>query len=680
MADFAELEIGFSRREASFYTVEFRFSQPKSEVDVRPVQGQVDIGLGELEMQAGEEAGEYGTRLTELLFRDPDVRLAFVQSRDIARVQNLPLRLRVVFGPNAKELHNLHWETLLDPQDGTPLSTNENLIFSRYLSSTDWRPVRLRSRRELQALVMIANPGDLASYKLAPVDVAGELERAKAGLGSMRVVVLGDPGGAQRSSLNNLVSALRDSEYDILYIVAHGSIGQGEPILWLEGDDGNVARVSGNQITTYLQELTNRPRLVVLASCESAGKGSGDALLALGPNLSEAGIPAVLAMQGQISIQTIAQFMPVFFQELQRDGQVDRALAVARGSVRSRYDSWMPVLFMRLKSGRIWYTPGFGEVKDEFDKWQSLAGSIQDKTCTPILGPGLLDPILGSRRDMAADWANKNAFPLSPQDREVLPRVAQYIFTNQSPDHLPRILRQSIRERITGIYGSDLPDAFKQAETWSNAQVIEALQLAAEAYFKHTSVDPYAIMAQLHLPVYITAGANDLLTCALVNAGADPQVRLLPWTKFVPKDKAIFEEIPTPERPLVYHLFGHLSIPNSLVLSEDQYFDYLLNVALNKDLIPSAVRAALNSSSLLFLGFQMDDWEFRVFFRFLMAQEGKDMLKYYSHAAAQIEPEEDRTTDLKRARRYLEQYFEKENISVYWGSTEEFLSALKQHL
>ena len=33
---------------------------------------------------------------------------------------------------------------------------------------------------------------------------------------------------------------------------------------------------------------------------------------------------------------TVARFMPVFFRELQRDGQIDRAMAAARGAVRDR--------------------------------------------------------------------------------------------------------------------------------------------------------------------------------------------------------------------------------------------------------------------------------------------------------------------------------------------------------
>jgi hypothetical protein len=40
--------------------------------------------------------------------------------------------------------------------------------------------------------------------------------------------------------------------------------------------------------------------------------------------------------------------MPVFFGELLKDGQIDRAFAVARGKVRQQPDSWMPALFLRL--------------------------------------------------------------------------------------------------------------------------------------------------------------------------------------------------------------------------------------------------------------------------------------------------------------------------------------------
>jgi CHAT domain-containing protein len=124
----------------------------------------------------------------------------------------------------------------------------------------------------------------------------------------------------------------------------------GEPHLWLEDEGGKVDVVAGEELVTRIREMRQRPRLVVLASCQSAGQGDSEtrsddrgALAALGPRLAEAGIPAVLAMQGNVTMQTVAEFMPVFFRELQRDGQIDRAVSVARGAVRERPDWWVPV-------------------------------------------------------------------------------------------------------------------------------------------------------------------------------------------------------------------------------------------------------------------------------------------------------------------------------------------------
>ncbi len=59
-------------------------------------------------------------------------------------------------------------------------------------------------------------------------------------------------------------------------------------------------------------------------------------------------------MQGAISVETVEQFMELFFEQLMNDGQIDRAMAVARSQVRDRPDHWMPVLFLRMRDGRIW--------------------------------------------------------------------------------------------------------------------------------------------------------------------------------------------------------------------------------------------------------------------------------------------------------------------------------------
>ena len=84
----------------------------------------------------------------------------------------------------------------------------------------------------------------------------------------------------------------------------------------------------------------------------------------------------------------------------------------------------MPALFMRMKSGRIWYVPGFSDNTQEFEKWQSLTSTIRQGTCTPILGAGLLEPYIGHPQDIARRWADQFSFPFEARDQDDLARVA----------------------------------------------------------------------------------------------------------------------------------------------------------------------------------------------------------------------------------------------------------------
>ena len=236
-------------------------------------------------------------------------------------------------------------------------------------------------------------------------------------------------------------------------------------------------------------------------------------------------------------------------------------------------------------------------------------------------------------------------------------------------------LKQDLRTR----YSPDLPPELRNNGA-SLDQIIEAVGAIRRQRFP---AEPYKVLASLPLPVYITTNWNNLLSAALKEAGKDPQIVLCPWNDYVEELQADFDPgfKPTPERPLVYHLFGKLSDPESVVLTEDDYFDYLIGVTRNKDLIPSVVRSALVNSALLFLGFQLDDWQFRVLFRSIRAQQGGELLGRYPHIGVQLEPEEGRIPEPVRARKYLESYFSTgANISLYWGRAEDFVKELQSRL
>ena len=679
MTQFVELEISLQRIDSSVH-VAIRFDRSDSESDIAPVLGLAAFDLEALRAMSGDRK-EYGRLLSQSLFADPKIKSAFEKGCVMAESLDMPIRLRIVVDKSAADLHSLVWEALCDVDSGEWLAMRERLLISRFISRDDWRPVNLRAKDEMRALVAIASPGNVGNYQpggrvLAPVDVAGETQRITTGLGTLPTTVLG---GGGTGTLNNILGKLREG-FDILVLVCHGAFIGNDPVLYLEDDAGNVAVLQGAELATRLSELKQRPRLVVLASCESAGTGaSGDegVLAALGPRLAEAGIPAVVAMQGSVTMQTVGAFLPVFFHELQEDGQLDRAMAVARGAVRTRPDWWMPVLFMSLKRGRIWwYTPGFTGEQPGFDRWPSLVSNIRKGRCTPILGSGLLESLVGSFREIARGWAKKYRYPMAGEECEELPLVAQYIAVDQGEE---TFVRDEFSDALRAGVLRQYPEI---SEAIANGPVQDLISAAGAIRREQESDEPHQVLANLDLPVYLTTNPDNLLADALAAANKKPVVALCPRRDdagdITTAEAPNFE--PSKEAPLVYHLFGHLKDPESIVLTQDNYFDYLIDVTRNNDIIPTSVRAKLTNTALLFLGFQLRDWDFRVFFSSIKGREGRALLGKYAHVAVQIDPEQDRTVDPKRARQYLERYFSNTKISIYWGRAEDFLKELQREM
>jgi hypothetical protein len=697
MAGYNDLEIGLLQYNDDTYAVDLRFTPWKSEADIRGGAKRVRFDFDRLEQLETDPDG-YGRCLSDSLFGDPDVGEAFARAQSYQQAQEdedeqVGLRVRLYIGPSASELHGLRWETLREPSRDTWLLTSERILFSRYVDSQDWRGVSRLRRDKLRALVVIANPAGLGDdqpggWKLAPLQVEEERSRAEAGLTGMAITWLDSRGSA---TLEKMLEHLRDG-YDVLYLVCHGALLKHKPRLWLENDAGDVDVVAGGELVARLRDLRRLPQLVVLASCQSAGTGAdarsgdGGALAALGPRLGEIGVPAVLAMQGNVSMAMLAAFMPVFFRELQRDGQIDRAMAAARGAVHDHLDSWMPVLFMRLRSGRLWYAPGFGRRKNE--TWMKLREPILRGGCTPILGPGITESLLGTHRDIARNWADHYGFPMAPHDSEVLPLVAQYL----AVDRGSRFPRERLLEFLLAAAGRD-DRAFSDDVLGAPLEHLVACvekHLAASGAERRARdpAEPHAVLARLPFPIYITTNPDNLMADALVAEGKDPQVEIcrwhdrpgMRWPASIFRGKQGRSYNPSKERPLVYHLFGRLDSSyansvDSLVITEDDYFDYLIGTS-KGDAIPSVVDSAMVNRPLLFLGFRLDDWNFRVLFRSIQSLQGSALLNNYIHVAVQIDPEEGRILEPEGAKEYLEKFSPNTQINIFWGSAEDFVREL----
>jgi hypothetical protein len=631
---------------------------------------------GDAPAGAAPPALPYGKVLFKQLFAEPALQTAFDNALVAAAAKDQPLRVRLFVGPTAPQLHRLRWELLHDPRQIKPVWKGDRVYFCRYLSSSEWQPVELRPKESQRALIVVASPKDLKQYKMEPIDVPIALIRARASLPDIPADDVTGP-----DTLNKMHEKLQ-GEYDILYLICHGGLGTTkEPRLWLEDEKGQSLLTAPNVLVTLLANLWHQPQLVVLAACYGAGVGEdapslndGGVLAAIGPKLAEAGLPAVLAMQGRVTVKTAERFLDQFFRTLTQHGQIDRAATVARGAVQDRPDHWMPVLFSRISHGRIWSAQGAGEL---FGSWDGLVDALKSRDCVPVLGWGLLEGLVGGPREVARRWARDAGFAMSPYRREDLPHVAQYIAVTQGRLYPRRNLASRFQEEVK----RRVPEALPAQDS------VDDLLAAARARRRAAGrFDPFEVLAKLPFRLYLTTTPDDQLERALRAADRQPDVSVCPWhdrdkvawpvTEVLQKDPYY---VPTNDkRPLVYQLFGRLGLSNSLVLTEDDYFDFLIEV--NRDVdrrLPRGIRTKLGTSMLLFLGFRMDEWDFRVLFRNILAQGDRwSLSEDFRHVAVQIDPEDGRIIDPEKARKYLHDYFQRADIDLYWGSVEDFLREL----
>ena len=191
--------------------------------------------------------------------------------------------------------------------------------------------------------------------------------------------------------------------------------------------------------------------------------------------------------------------------------------------------------------------------------------------------------------------------------------------------------------------------------------------------------EPHGVLARLPLPIYITTNYDDLMVRALQARKRKPVREVCRWKKDLEGVPSKFdgEYVPSEEQPVVYHLHGHVDNPLSMVLTEDNYLDFLVRITVTPtQILPPRIEEGFSDSTLLFLGYALVDWDFRVLFRALVEYLEKSSSR--SHVSVQLLPvPQDMTEEQKhRVQNYFDNYYEHLNIQVFWGTCNEFIAEL----
>jgi hypothetical protein len=300
--------------------------------------------------------------------------------------------------------------------------------------------------------------------------------------------------------------------------------------------------------------------------------------------------------------------------------------------------------------------------------WENLLNAIDQDNCIPFIGQSTLeffnqvdDQAFTTYPELAKEWADKYDYPIGGAYE--LPKIAQYLAINEGREKFPK---------------ETMCNKFKQ---------MKAPDFSSDRFNK----SPHAILAQLNLSIYTTTNYDHFMEEALKNQGKQPETEICRWNQELINDIQS-EDIPskfgkkskykpTPNNPIVFHFHGSINYPQSLVLTERDYFDFVINTnkfELEKDTIPSFLRKELKNSSLLFIGYSLNDDNFRSIFQGALTFMATVSRNRTSIAVIQIPSSESDNIKKEKVKKYMEKYtanmFE---IIVYWGDSHEFIEDLR---
>ncbi len=659
-----------------------------------------------------DDAKAYGKLLFQSLFTtESDLltgyRVALFQAQQAKKTLRFLLSLS---DEAAQELLSINWEWLYDPQLGAFLSRSPAISFSRRLGDKPLaEPVANNTPR---ALVVVSNPKDLKEYE--KLNLAALSRQQLEGIFRQALPNNG-PGLAyeflqDEATPQNILERLNTGKYQILHIHAHGVLlNNGQVNLVLENAAGETAFLDEDFFSELFQGDPSAygVRLVLLMACHGGvSTKQGEPFSGLGLKLVEKGCPSVVLLGDAISVNAGDIFTKYFYGNLvASQGQVDVACNRARqllamATQESPFVEWgLPTLYNNAKNGLLWQPAANGNGNGNSaasvnDPAAPASGQLvpslllehlrrEDGGVIPIIGPELTRGWLLSDKELANLLADKVAlYKNRPAlaERYKLSRVAKAIELDDGYD------RDLVVKTLCGFQKEFVLQRLKVEDRKQKQNLPLDALLKAFAFQSAADTTPYSVLAQLPISYYLTTNHDNLLYQTLAQT-KEAKLRELNgvqreschWHEAAQETMAYKTLRGTRDNPLVFHLYGQYEDPDSLVLTEDDYFDFLSNVQQESWRVPEPLRQSLTLSTLLIIGFDIRKLDFRVLFKAIIDRL-KPMVKSaqlpkFRRAVIQIEDEADMENEAFR--RFMEQVSGLISVTPIFGTARDFLLELR---
>jgi formylglycine-generating enzyme required for sulfatase activity len=247
-------------------------------------------------------------------------------------------------------LVSVPWEYLCNPADDSFLAHSRETPIVRSFGTLD-EVSPLKVQPPIHVLAVISRPVDLGF-----LDVEQEwrdLQKALDPLvqrGIVHLRRLASP------TIKALRQDLRRQDCHVLHFIGHGTFDKdGGGALVLEDEHGRAKPISRSRWGVL---LNHRPlRLVVLNACEGGRTTPENAFAGVAQTLARRGIPAIIAMQFELSDNAAIFFARSFYGLLAEGQPVDQAITEARQDIylerQSEVEWATPVLYLKAQDGDL---------------------------------------------------------------------------------------------------------------------------------------------------------------------------------------------------------------------------------------------------------------------------------------------------------------------------------------
>lgn len=300
---------------------------------------------------AEEEAVQhFGRELFGFLLRD-ELLSRFRACQQLAHDRQQGVRIKLSVAP--PELAGLPWEFLYDAARRDYLCLDATTPLVRYHAL----PLTIQPLPVTPPLRILGLCVDATDQPR--LDVSEEKARLDAAVQPLQAQGLVELTWLTGQTTDDLQRALRRGPWHILHFIGHGRFDatRDEGSLLLTDSAGRAAPLYATQLARLLASQRHHLRLVLLNACEGARGGRLDLFASTAATLVGSGIPAVLAMQYEITDDAAIDFARTFYEALADNLPVDSAVADARNAMtlRNPYSlEWgTPVLYLRAPDGRL---------------------------------------------------------------------------------------------------------------------------------------------------------------------------------------------------------------------------------------------------------------------------------------------------------------------------------------